>query len=268
MMCFNPRLKPRVKPRAAFTLVELLVVVAIIGLLISILLPALEKARVIARNVVCQSNLRQVGIGTSYYLSENLQYFPHREDNLGRHQMRYGYDVNGSNNPRASWQVDDEETTYGLPATFHKLDYIRGNGVYICPSQGPRRGEGSYLPFDMREWGNTYSVNLIFASKKLDEVQGNFDPQSRGTLYWASDNWLKAPAQPNVINTTGLGSLPSALRYELPPHRIGEPEISYNYGNTHSLFSVSGNDLFDIGGVNAVYTDGSTEAWRDQLAGN
>ncbi len=54
----------------AFTLVELLVVVAIIALLISILLPALGKAQQIAREVVCRSNLHQVGISISMYTAE------------------------------------------------------------------------------------------------------------------------------------------------------------------------------------------------------
>lgn len=60
--------------RAGFTLVELLVVVAIIGLLVSLLLPALARARRQARNSVCLSNLRQMGIGLVQYSHENAEY--------------------------------------------------------------------------------------------------------------------------------------------------------------------------------------------------
>ncbi len=56
--------------RTAFTLIELLVVIAIIALLVSILLPALSKARDAARDVVCQSNMKQVGIGIQMYLDD------------------------------------------------------------------------------------------------------------------------------------------------------------------------------------------------------
>ena len=67
-----------------FTLVELMVTVTIIGLLIAILLPCLAQAQAVARQVVCLSNLRQIGLATQYYVRDNRSYPPTYVDSTCR----------------------------------------------------------------------------------------------------------------------------------------------------------------------------------------
>ena len=59
------------KKTKAFTLIELLVVIAIIALLLSIAMPSLKKAKEKAREVICKSNLREVGRAILLYLDNN-----------------------------------------------------------------------------------------------------------------------------------------------------------------------------------------------------
>lgn len=62
--------------RGGFTLIELLVVISIIALLVAMLLPALASARSVAREMVCKSNLRQIGLAWHMYSNDNQGMWP------------------------------------------------------------------------------------------------------------------------------------------------------------------------------------------------
>jgi prepilin-type N-terminal cleavage/methylation domain-containing protein/prepilin-type processing-associated H-X9-DG protein len=57
--------------RRGFTLVELLVVIVIFALLLSILIPILRKAKNQSAQIICMSNLNQLGTGMFIYTSNN-----------------------------------------------------------------------------------------------------------------------------------------------------------------------------------------------------
>jgi len=63
------------KKLKAFTLIELLVVVAVIATLLGVLVPSLNKAKNASRAIVCQSNLRQVGMFLLMAATDNKDRF-------------------------------------------------------------------------------------------------------------------------------------------------------------------------------------------------
>src|SRR6266478_4157272 len=69
-----PRFVASATPKAGFTLIELLVVIAIIAILAALLLPALSRAKNAAKSTQCKSNLHQIAIGLSLYLSDFQKY--------------------------------------------------------------------------------------------------------------------------------------------------------------------------------------------------
>lgn len=57
-----------------FSLVELLVVIVIVFLLMSIMMPSLKKSISTAKQVTCQSKLRDMGTGLQLFLADNKHY--------------------------------------------------------------------------------------------------------------------------------------------------------------------------------------------------
>ena len=69
-------MKERRRYSGGFTLIELLVVIAIIAILAAILFPVFASARAKARQTVCVSNLKQIGIAVLAYTEDYDEAFP------------------------------------------------------------------------------------------------------------------------------------------------------------------------------------------------
>lgn len=117
------------RKRNGFTLIELLVVVAIIALLVGMLLPTLGAARSQARQVVCASNLRQLGHAWHMYAV----------DYAGR-AMPLAYTNSalvGTGAPIYWWGADETaavDHTRGFVWPYLRSD-LAAASVYECPSQ-------------------------------------------------------------------------------------------------------------------------------------
>jgi prepilin-type N-terminal cleavage/methylation domain-containing protein/prepilin-type processing-associated H-X9-DG protein len=102
--------------RQAFTLIELLVVIAIIAILAAILFPVFAQAKAAAKQSMCLSNIRQVGLASIMYSDDFDDTYPAI--------LPTQAPINGG----GSWT---------RPYDTMLQPYVKNDGIFGCPSDSP-----------------------------------------------------------------------------------------------------------------------------------
>ncbi len=167
------------KRTRAFTLIELLVVIAIIALLVSILMPSLQKAKELAKDVICRSNQKTVSTGIFLYCNQYDDQYPYESN-------RAVVGPGDAHAPNIDWCVrvgiidDSQMPDYFEANTPHERIakegfveynwynwYVRSDGSFKCPAARDQvlPKPPPYWPDDTMGagWGSCFSMNQMLS---------------------------------------------------------------------------------------------------------
>jgi len=228
-----------------FTLVELLVVIGIIAILISMLLPALNKAREVARTVMCLSNMRQVFIENRLYANDN------------RDRVPIGYIYNDKRNGGTTWMAGGAGSpTYAMPGQPYKYGawavqgwlyyagFMKSPQVFWCPKSQPTTTwsrTNLTLRFDTSlndpSWGKVIWPPGAWGTT----VYPNYSNQSTGIGYstrpvvgWSNVDWTTTPVGLPKAKLPTLVQLNSAALFAEGMYVSNEAKLPHKKGmNVH-----------------------------------
>lgn len=180
-------MKQRLGFTPAFTLIELLVVIAIISVLAAILLPVFFSVRGRARQTVCLSNMRQIGLAIDLYSQDYDNQFPWANDPS---------DVKTSNpnlwdpNPKRldpitlqpiplQTQAMHQTEVFSMQPLYETLyPYIKANSVWHCPS------DSGYTELDISTYMNpNNTIPLLALPTAYEAFQTSYLYRTEIALY-------------------------------------------------------------------------------------
>jgi len=189
--------RSKIKSSAGFTLIELLVVIGIIAILAAMLFPVLSRARRLAHDRTCVSNLRQIGMAVLLYLQESNEiFFPYYTDlpDGGGRLWYFGLEPNfGQGDPEGERKIDIGR---GLLTQYYAFEFR----IESCPSF--ERINGLHKPkFDQATLGygfNIYGLNKGGVGKPTGLPLAVVTDPSRTVLFAdsAQVNTFQPPASP------------------------------------------------------------------------
>jgi len=164
--------------KSGFTLIELLVVIAIIAILAAILFPVFAKVREKARQTMCLSNEKQIGLAVVQYNQDYDECYP------------LGQQIQSAAQAHPGWGIEDW--------TVEIFPYIQAGRVN---GTNPGVGNNPGNP-------NGYSVvNAVYSCPSFpleprtgDSEQDQYHPLQNIFMDYGADPWSAATSRPTNLN--------------------------------------------------------------------
>ena len=235
--------------KKGFTLIELLVVIAIIALLLAILMPALGKAKTIAQEVVCKSNLHQYFLATELYANENDDRLPPAWHSI-------------YNDTSTGCRWHDER--YSLEARPDLAGpywpYLSTKKVNVCPTFNnfARKFHSCTIPIKVQF---SYSMNGYITGRDRDGIKKSQIKSSPSeTFIWSEENmWKMKDADGTILsnfvlndNALLVGGAGNAIDSFGSFHKVSKAKFSLQLPPTKGGYGV-----YNTGSVNAIMLDGT-----------
>lgn len=264
-----------------FTLIELLVVISIISLLIAMLLPSIEKARASGEQIVCATNLRQMGVAMEAYINEWDDWMPYYEAWYEDHHRSHLHVT-----PDGSWWWGKKLRTLGAVMNSYldaagdaNADILNTEQGLWCPSHpGEVRDDERFdkAPIPSRTSASTHGILAAYGyNHRFLGTQWTDSSNAKGWFYRKksfvkfpsniishADNafslpgshtgyhyWTKVNRTQPLINSTKPSEVVAGRMVDMIPDF--RDELIYPIGERH------------LEGGNAVCLDGHSE-WQTQ----
>jgi len=211
----------------AFTLIELLVVIVIIVILAALMFPAFSSVREKSRQVVCLSNLRQMGMAGLLY-QKDYNRFPGAFEGIVRRQ--------------GVTKIDWKSATIADLTNGTLWPYLRNASVYACPTFRAKCGVPNIV------W--SYPLNAQLAYDVGGKVISPASVRAPShLLMFTEENWWKPDYVYGTLITCTIND------GAWVPTIISDGTQMDGFGTFHN------------GSVNAVFLDGHAERidWHTKI---